>query len=64
MPSRFFEPSIFSDVRCVAEMSVLWFFFKRCLLIAISIELRPKRSMAYTSTISHGTGFSLSDNIC
>ena len=55
-------PSIFSEVRCVAEMSVLRFFFKRCLLTAISMEFLPKRSIAYTSTISHVTGFSLSDN--
>ena len=41
MPSRFFEPSIFSEVRCVAEIRVLLFFFNFCLLSAISIEFLP-----------------------
>ena len=55
---------MFSEVRCVAEISVLWFFLIFCLLTAISMELRPKRSMAYTRMMAHGTGFAQSASIC
>ena len=48
-----------TEVLCVADMSVLPFFFKRCLLTATSVEFLPKRSRAYTSTISHFVFFSL-----
>ena len=62
IPSKFLLPSILVDVRCVADFRFLPFLMSFCLLIAISIELRPNLSIAYTATYFYGHSFNLDNN--